>query len=74
MRHPSRNDALVHAGTFQNNVMTMRNGIEVLEAIYTSEMAEAHYQLGEQWRSGLNRMLLGLESEFQVIGMGSLLC
>jgi len=71
---PSRNDALVHAGTFQNNVMTMRNGIEVLEAIYTSEMAEAHYQLGEQWRSGLNRMLLGLESEFQVIGMGSLLC
>ena len=71
---PSREGALVHAGTFQNNVMTMRNGIEVLETIFTSETAESHYQLGEQWRDRLNRMLTQMEGGFQVTGMGSLLC
>lgn len=70
---PSRQDALVHAGTFQNNVLTMATGIKVLESVFTSEVADAHFQLGEQWRDRLNQKLTGNNLGLVVSGLGSLL-
>ena len=38
---PRRADALGHAGTFNNNVLTMSAGIAGLSRIYTPELAVA---------------------------------
>lgn len=70
---PSRADPWVHPGTFQNNVMTMRAGVAVLEEIYTSEAADAHFQYGENYRERLNRSLERAGAGFRACGLGSLM-
>jgi len=53
---PRRPDALPHAGTFNNNVLTMAAGVAGLTELFTPEAAEALYQTGEALRTELNRM------------------
>ena len=49
---PRRADALPHAGTFNNNVLTMSAGIAGLTEIYTPEAAVAlNARAGGMWRS-----------------------
>lgn len=70
---PSRPDALMHAGTFQNNVLTMATGIQVLEKIFTTERADAHMQLGELFRDRLNRLFDRDAIPVRLTGLGSLM-
>ena len=51
---PRRADALPHAGTFNNNVLTMSAGIAGLTEIYTPEAALALNARGEALRERLN--------------------
>lgn len=70
---PRRPDAIAHAGTFQNNVLTMAAGIVALEEIYTPDVAVALTQRGDRLRERLNRMAADLGVAVQFTGMGSLM-
>jgi glutamate-1-semialdehyde aminotransferase len=43
--------ALVHSGTFNNNVLSMAGGVVALGEIFDSAAAEAHFQKGEKLRN-----------------------
>src|SRR6201996_7410071 len=51
---PRRNDALPHAGTFNNNVLTMSAGLTGLTEIYTPEAARGLNGRGDALRARLN--------------------
>jgi glutamate-1-semialdehyde 2,1-aminomutase len=67
---PRRPDALAHAGTFNNNVVTMSAGLAALEIFTPAAMAglNAH---GDRLRSRLNELCAGLPMIFT--GLGSLM-
>src|SRR5262245_46710455 len=52
--NPHRPDAFQHAGTFNNNVMTMNAGLVGLTEIYTPERARALNAAGDRLRKRLN--------------------
>ncbi len=68
---PRRPDALPHAGTFNNNVLTMAAGYAGLSQIFTPDAAEALFARGEALRARLNA--LAGESTMQWTGLGSML-
>ena len=49
---PRRPDALPHAGTFNNNVLTMAAGLAALTEVYTPAAAAALNARGEALRQG----------------------
>ena len=53
---PRRPDALPHAGTFNNNVLTMAAGIAALTEVYTPDGAAALNARGEALRERLNAL------------------
>ncbi|MQX41871.1 aminotransferase class III-fold pyridoxal phosphate-dependent enzyme [Sinorhizobium meliloti] len=63
---------LPHAGTFNNNVMTMAAGRVALDEIFTAEVAEALYERGEQLRKDLNERLARVRAAMHFTGVGSL--
>ncbi len=66
---PRRADALPHAGTFNNNVLTMAAGVAGLAEIFTPAAADALFARGEALRARLNE----LSPALQWTGLGSLL-
>jgi glutamate-1-semialdehyde 2,1-aminomutase len=70
---PTRPDALPHAGTFNNNVISMTAGLVGLTRVYTPEQAEALSQRGSALREDLNRVCQELGAPLQVTGLGSLM-
>ncbi|KWT75303.1 MULTISPECIES: aminotransferase class III-fold pyridoxal phosphate-dependent enzyme [unclassified Variovorax] len=54
---PRRPDALMHSGTFNNNVFTMSAGVVGLEQIFTPERAEILFHDGERLRSKLDAIV-----------------
>ena len=68
---PRRPDALPHAGTFNNNVLTMAAGVAGLTHLFTPEAASALFARGEALRAGLNALSAGLPMQWT--GLGSLL-
>ena len=70
---PNRADALSHAGTFNNNVITMSAGIAALEEAYTPEIALELNARGDRLRESLNRIFRSAGVELQAIGLGSLM-
>jgi len=66
---PRRADALPHAGTFNNNVLTMAAGVAGLTEIFTPAAADALFARGETLRARLN----SLSPSMQWTGLGSLL-
>ena len=56
---PRRPDALPHAGTFNNNVLTMNAGLVGLTEIYTPEAAKALNARGDALRERLNEFVPG---------------
>lgn len=70
---PSRADAIAHAGTFQNNVLTMAAGTVALEDIYTPDVAVALTERGETLRKRLNAIAETMRVNVQVTGYGSLM-
>ena len=66
-----RGGCLSHAGTFNNNVMTMAAGIAGLEQVYTRDAAAALNARGDWLRGQLNAVLARLPMHFS--GQGSVM-
>jgi glutamate-1-semialdehyde 2,1-aminomutase len=70
---PGRPGALPHAGTFNNNVLSMAAGYAGLTQVYTPEVAESHTAKGDELRQQLADTFRNAGAPFQVTGVGSLL-
>ena len=67
-----RPDAFRHAGTFNNNVLTMSAGLAAM-SIYTPDVARRHNARGDALRDRLNALAREKGAGMQVTGMGSML-
>ena len=70
---PRRPDAFPHAGTFNNNVLTMSAGYAGLTEVYTPEAAVALNARGDALREKLNGMCKAAGAKMQFTGIGSML-
>ena len=70
---PALPKALPHAGTFNNNVMSMAAGCAGLGQVFTTEVADALYEKGESFKTQLNTLIKNQNLSMQVTGVGSLL-
>jgi len=69
---PRRPNALPHAGTFNNNILTMSAGVAGLTNVFTPTAAEALNAGGDALRRRLNAACNGRRLQFT--GIGSLMC
>jgi len=69
---PRRPDAFQHAGTFNNNVLTMNAGLVGLTEIYTPERARALNSWGDRLREKLNAVVHRRGLAMQFTGLGSM--
>jgi glutamate-1-semialdehyde 2,1-aminomutase len=70
---PRRTDALPHAGTFNNNVLTMTAGLTGLTDVYTPDAAVALNARGDRLRDRLNALCRAADAPVQFTGIGSML-
>lgn len=70
---PRRVDALPHAGTFNNNVLTMTAGLTGLTDVYTNETAAELNSRGDALRRRLNLLCQAANAPLQFTGIGSML-
>jgi glutamate-1-semialdehyde 2,1-aminomutase len=70
---PRRSDALPHAGTFNNNVLTMSAGLAGLTEVYTPEANKALNGRGDALRHRLNALCKKAGAAVQFTGMGSMM-
>jgi glutamate-1-semialdehyde 2,1-aminomutase len=70
---PARPGALPHAGTFNNNVVSMAAGHAGLTQVYPPETAQRHTARGDALREELAQMFRAAGAPFQATGVGSLL-
>ena len=73
MFDPRRPDALAHAGTFNNNVLTMSAGVAGLSQVYTPAAAIALNARGDRLRERLNELCREHQAPMQFTGIGSLM-
>src|SRR5437870_3502590 len=69
---PRRPDAFQHAGTFNNNVLTMNAGLVGLTEIYIPERARALNAWGDGLRQRLNAVVRRHGLAMQFTGLGSM--
>jgi glutamate-1-semialdehyde 2,1-aminomutase len=70
---PRRPDALPHAGTFNNNVLTMAAGLAGLTEVFTREAAIALNARGDALRDRLNGLCQAAKAPVQFTGIGSMM-
>ena len=70
---PRRPDAFQHAGTFNNNVLTMNAGLVGLTEIYTPERARTLNDWGDGLRERLNAVVRRRGLAMQFTGLGSMM-
>ena len=70
---PRRPDAIPHAGTFNNNVLTMSAGLTGLRDIYTPDAAIALNKDGDALRQRLNDLAASQGAALHFSGIGSLM-
>jgi glutamate-1-semialdehyde 2,1-aminomutase len=70
---PRRPDALPHAGTFNNNVLSMHAGLAGLTKVYTPNAATALNRTGTKLRDQLNSVCDKQRAKLQFTGCGSLM-
>jgi glutamate-1-semialdehyde 2,1-aminomutase len=70
---PRRKDGFQHAGTFNNNVLTMNAGYVGLTEIYTPERARALNAFGDGLRERLNATVRRRGLAMQFTGLGSMI-
>jgi glutamate-1-semialdehyde 2,1-aminomutase len=70
---PRRTDALGHAGTFNNNVLSMAAGLAGLRQLWTPPAIEALNARGEQLRERCNALFRARGAALQFSGLGSLM-
>jgi glutamate-1-semialdehyde 2,1-aminomutase len=69
---PRRDDAWPHAGTFNNNVLTMAAGLAGMTQLYTPEAAETLNERGIAFRARLNDAIVRRGLPARAIGLGSM--
>ena len=70
---PRRPDALPHAGTFNNNTLTMTAGLTGITEVYTAEAAIALNARGDALRERLNALCRKYDAPMQFTGRGSMI-
>jgi glutamate-1-semialdehyde 2,1-aminomutase len=70
---PSRPGALLHAGTFNNNVVSMHAGIAGLTHVLTEDALTELNARGDRLRAALNRVAARLDVPVRTTGTGSLM-
>ena len=70
---PTRPDAVAHAGTFNNNAMTMAAGVAAMTQVYTPARAQALNAQGDDLRTRLNAAARTRGLPVQVTGLGSMM-
>jgi glutamate-1-semialdehyde 2,1-aminomutase len=70
---PARPGSLPHAGTFNNNVLSMAAGYAGLTQVYPPPVAEAHTARGDRLHEDLAAVFRAAAAPFQVTGVGTLL-
>jgi glutamate-1-semialdehyde 2,1-aminomutase len=70
---PRRADALPHAGTFNNNVLTMSAGLAGLTEVFTPEAAAALNARGDALRERINTIAMRNGAPMQATGIGSMI-
>jgi glutamate-1-semialdehyde 2,1-aminomutase len=70
---PTSPNALGHAGTFNNNVMSMAAGYTGLSRIFTGQAADDLFERGEQFRERLNSLIAKRHLAMQFTGVGSIM-
>ena len=70
---PSQPGALAHAGTFNNNALSMAAGVAALTGIFTPAAAQELNARGDALRDRLNRLAREARAPLQWTGLGSLL-
>ncbi len=73
MFDPARPDALPHAGTFNNNVLTMSAGYAGLTQLLTPEVQVAMNKRGDKLRQRLNEIAKAAGANLQFTGIGSMM-
>jgi glutamate-1-semialdehyde 2,1-aminomutase len=71
---PRTENALPHAGTFNNNVLSMAAGVAGLRDVFTPQAADALRDRGNAFRDRLNGIIAARGATAQVAGYGSILC
>lgn len=70
---PSKPNALPHAGTFNNNTLTMTAGHAGLTEVFTPEACAALNARGGRLREALNDLFMGYQVRMRATGMGSMI-
>ncbi|MBI3707543.1 MAG: aminotransferase class III-fold pyridoxal phosphate-dependent enzyme, partial [Proteobacteria bacterium] len=70
---PRRPDAFPHAGTFNNNILTMSAGVAALSQVYTADAARELNARGDRLRERLNQVARKAGARLQFTGIGSML-
>ncbi len=70
---PRRSGSLPHAGTFNNNVLTMSAGIVAMGRLFTPEVCRRLSARGDALRDRLNACCRAADVQLQFTGVGSLL-
>ena len=70
---PRRADALPHAGTFNNNVLTMNSGLAGLAEVYPKEAAAPFNARGDALRERLNGLCRACGVKVHFTGLGSMM-
>jgi glutamate-1-semialdehyde 2,1-aminomutase len=70
---PRRPGATPHAGTFNNNVLSMAAGAAGLSKLYTPEVARELNARGDRLRAQMNAIFAERKAPFRFIGRGSLM-
>jgi len=70
---PRRKDGFQHAGTFNNNVLTMNAGYVGLTEVYTPERAQELNGFGDELRHRLNKVVHRRGLAMQFTGIGSMI-
>jgi glutamate-1-semialdehyde 2,1-aminomutase len=70
---PTRPGAMPHAGTFNNNVLTMSAGIAAMSEVFTADVAAGLHARGETLRARLNDLFRRHGVALQMTGQGSLM-
>ncbi len=71
--NPKLKGALVHPGTFNNNVCSMAAGSAALGQIYTPECAADFFERSEAFRRSLNEMFAARDVSMHANGLGSMI-
>jgi glutamate-1-semialdehyde 2,1-aminomutase len=70
---PTKPNALPHAGTFNNNTLTMSVGSVAMSEIYTPEACLALNARGDALRDSLNDLFMRYQVRMKAMGQGSMI-